>query len=219
MKSQLLFLFVCLGLLGQKGFGAEPSQFFVAFFSYNGNPDKPSLSHTFAVFLKLGSAENAAKEMQSISWMPEGGKVRPLALQKGHCFSFTETLRIAGNRPVASWGPFRIEETLYERATQRIQFLNSGRVDYKMFDWRSRKPAFVGESGGAINCLHAVSDLVGDLDAGEKSWGNSATEKLVRYFKAQGVLLDGGKVYPEILARIKDTTEPGSYTHPDANPR
>jgi len=54
---------------------------------------------------------------------------------------------------VAQWGPFEIQEELFDRAKKQAALLSSGAILYKAVD------PFTRPAGYAINCEHAVCDI------------------------------------------------------------
>ena len=148
-------------------------------------PNNPKYSHTFATFVHAswpGPARGPARlEVFTISWMPENGDIRPLALlpECGRNYELHETLRhVFWNRErVSLWGPYQIDSELYCRAVNQVRLLESGRVRYKAND-------FGYPSDRVANCLHAVSSITGGervrvLRAG---WGESASYVALREF-------------------------------------
>jgi hypothetical protein len=153
---------------------------------WNGDPDVPTASHTFAIFVATRDGE--APSVHTISWLPEDTVVPALSLRKGRNFTADETRAIANGRPIQVHGPYAITRATYERALARIAFLESGGAQYKMIDWKTRAPALENRAGGAVNCIHAVSDVVGPLDTGD-SWGEAATQEVVDFFVQRGAML------------------------------
>jgi hypothetical protein len=168
---------------------ADGTRYTVELDAWNGDPDLPSASHTFAVF--VAERAGAAPEVHTISWLPADATVRALPLQTGHNFTLEETLAIARDRPILRYGPFVLARAAYDRARARITFLESGGVRYKMIDWATRRPSLSNRPGGAINCIHAVSDVVGPLDTGEL-WGDAATRAVVAFFGRTGAIRTSG---------------------------
>lgn len=181
---------------------ASEEKYYVVLFSMNGTPDKPSLSHSFFTFVKL-NAEGTQFSEQTISWLPENGRVRPLARVKGKNFSRAETLALAEGRKLTHFGPFRTTKAFYDLATTRIAFLKPENVEYKMFDWKSRKRAANQQSGGAINCQHAATDMLGFFDSGPKAWGAAATQMVRDFLNEKGVLVDYPNTVPEVLTWLE----------------
>ena len=151
---------VLLLLLG----GAAPAEefYFVAMFGAQRIPNNPNYSHTFATFVRAagdGSCPTAftVEDSFTISWLPANKIVRSHALlpEDGHNFTLPETLDIVlgDEERVSLWGPYRIDERLYNGALRQYTLLQSGEVRYKAFD--SLYP-----TDRVSNCIHAVGSSV-----------------------------------------------------------
>ena len=79
---------------------------------------------------------------------------------------------------VSMWGPFAIEEELYDRALAQKARLESRAIQYKAVDEKFRPEE-------ASNCIHAVSDI--DRDQGllhvGRNWGEPASQLVVNHLK------------------------------------
>jgi len=114
-------------------------------------------AHTFATFVRvhLEGAGPEVVDQATISWLPAAGKVKLFKrAERGRNYTLEESFALVkpGHR-VAQWGPFEIQEELFDRAKKQAAFLSSGGVLYKAVDPFSR-PA-----GVAVNCEHAVCDI------------------------------------------------------------
>ncbi len=160
-------------------------RYFVVFFASQNQRNAPRFSHTFATFFKVDQEESngvqiETSESATISWLPSNGVVRLLQRPvAGRNFTLDETLDWAKRLGLATTarGPFEISKELYERALERKTWLESGRVAYKALDRRFRPEA-------AINCIHAVSDLLPGplLDTGTAR-GEPATAMVANHFR------------------------------------
>ena len=145
-------------------------EFYKVVFGYQDGVNRPEKSHAFATFVEVTRAQDSDEiidfKADTISWLPETKVVSIFSLmpETGHNFTLAETLDIAANQQleVRRWGPVRIDAWLYHRSKERIEALNSGRIGYKAFDSLFRWPATVN-AGGAVNCVHAISDIGGQL--------------------------------------------------------
>src|SRR5262245_32214171 len=104
-----------------------------------GNP--PRFSHTWATFVKSSrkdSEKPTVDESITISWLPEGGVIPPLAAVRGRNFTLPETLDWARqqNARIAAWGPIPIRKELYDLASQRKQVLENGSLAYRLSSGR-----------------------------------------------------------------------------------
>jgi hypothetical protein len=123
-------------------------------------PPRPKYAHTFATFVRATGtgpcAENYSLEVHTISWVPRTLDIRVGALlpECGVNLDLDATLRwaLATDQRVSLWGPYQIDQDLYERALAQISLLESGRVRYKALDFGYR-------TASVSNCIHAVSSL------------------------------------------------------------
>jgi len=162
---------------------AEPH--YMLMFSSQGESLLPQVSHVFAAFVKTtagGEMNDRPVEAQCISWLPETLKVEPLHVtpEAGRNLSLAETIQWAKdmNARITMWGPFRIDQELYDMAIEQVERLNAKSVDYVMLD--------VFRAGRrATNCIHAVCDL----DTTQKTlgtgilYGEPASERILRHFE------------------------------------
>ncbi len=143
--------------------------FFIILLAYQTPLNRPRESHTAAVFVRATAAGEVSEEF-TISWLPArlkddpGGVIQALRPEPGANFTREETLRLGrrGRRDVVRWGPFQVRPEFYASARRRFDFLDSGAVRYTVFDDALRQAAFDGVPGGAVNCIHALSDVTGE---------------------------------------------------------
>jgi hypothetical protein len=114
-------------------------------------------AHSFATFVwvRLAATGPEVVDQATISWLPAAGRVKLFKqAERGRNYSLEESFALVKpGHSVAQWGPFRIQEELFERAKKQAAFLTKGGVLYKAVDPFSR-PA-----GVAVNCEHAISDI------------------------------------------------------------
>ena len=152
--------------------------YYMMLFAYEGAAVRDT--HTFAAFVKTDSdAGKPPVTVHSISWLPTTIDVKLLrAPEVGVNLTLDETLKVAASRNlrIVAWGPYKIEKKLFDRAVGAIEVLKSGTVGYKALDRRYR-------IGGALNCIHAVSDIAEAplLDTGTAS-GSAATALVRNHF-------------------------------------
>jgi hypothetical protein len=183
---------------------AVQTSFYMVVFASEPDSSESRLSHTFATFVKtsrkIGPEEDERLEaVHTISWMPRSLDiviVRPRP-EEGTNLDLPETLRWAeslGAR-VYVWGPYQIEEELYERARRQESILNSGSVLFKAIDERFRP-------GPASNCIHAVSDI--DMDNGilhvGRQWGTGASRAVVEHLRRW--IIAPERTYPSIARKL-----------------
>jgi hypothetical protein len=153
--------------------------YYLAMFGYQDPGNTAPLSHTFATFVHVG----ASVEVQTISWLPANftGKVcvdlfhLSCPAETGHNYTLEETLSFAqaGGEFVGMYGPFEVTQDLWNRANTQAAYLNSGITDYVANDFGFHNASF-RHTGGAINCIHAVSDAL-YFDRTGLNWGLSGS--------------------------------------------
>lgn len=198
MVRRGLWLFGFLQLVLTPQIFAETAEsYFVIVYGYQDSFHVADNSHTFATFVhttqSLPNGEVLNFEEKTISWLPLNARVRVLALlpERGRNFGLKETIEIAAHNQffIKRWGPARISEDLYRKATLRYDFLNAGGAEYKANDLLFRRLSARNERGGAVNCIHAVLDIVGivrtflhfGFDASRDVYKNLAGSNPVRF--------------------------------------
>ncbi len=135
--------------------------YYLTMFGSQTTPNNPNYSHTFAAFVHAsgdGACPTAyvVQDCFTISWLPTSLKVRTRALlpECGHNFTLHETLDyvLSEGEHVSMWGPYRIDQELYDGAVRQRGVLESGEVRYKAID--SGYP-----TDRASNCIHAVGSV------------------------------------------------------------
>lgn len=165
-------------------FGASTAQagqaFFVVMLAFQTVPSNPRDTHSFASYVRVswdgyGPMEGPLSfDVKTISWLPETTVLRPLNLlgEPGHNFSLDETIHIAEGHcaRVSLWGPYEIQEELFNRASERVAELESGQVLYLMLDTGHR-------TSQACNCIHGISsiDRRMRLRIASPAWGEDAS--------------------------------------------
>jgi len=180
------------------------SAYYMIVFASQSESNEPRSSHTFATFVKARGKHESEEdfrieEAHTISWMPSTLDVVILRLrpEAGANLDLQATLRWADSvgARVYAWGPYQIQEELYERALAQEARLNSGAVQYKAVDDRFRP-------GPASNCIHAVSDIAGDdglLHVG-RQWGQAASGVVVEHFRRW--LIDPERSHPWVKRQL-----------------
>jgi len=139
--------------------------------------NNPRHTHSFATFIHTRA--DGPTEYFTISWLPVDGNIRPSALfpEPGRNWGLEQSLQwCQENRmEAASWGPYQIQQDLWNRAAAQKQWLESGNVSYKAMDGGST-------DGTVSNCIHAVSYMA--REPGQKipyvfvmpaNWGESGS--------------------------------------------
>ncbi len=131
-------------------------KFYAVIFGVQDGPNRFREAHSFATFVRARRQPVRILDQATISWLPASGVVdlrNPP--ERGANHSLKKSLEIVTSaQTIAQWGPFEINEDLFQRGKRQAQFLDKGGTLYKAVDVRSR-PA-----GVAVNCEHAISDIV-----------------------------------------------------------
>lgn len=146
--------------------------YFMVLWGFQGALNLPASAHSFASFYSPDDIERSTPDPLTLSWLPATGIVRNFLSEPGKNFSLSETLRIAHQRRarVAAYGPYEIKPELYRKASQRIDYLKSGALAFRMVNGSCR----------ACNCIAALSEIGGHLRTGLKH-GFSATEAIAEH--------------------------------------
>jgi hypothetical protein len=168
MPRSLLHPMIFIGSLAIALISPRPAlaqeKYYVLIFAAQGEPAPPRRAHTFAAFVKAsdvggdagGDVTQADLEIQTISWLPATMNIVPrLRPERGRNFELASTLAWSRRQRfrVSVWGPFEINQQLYDHARQKIQRLDSGAFSYRMIDTSQRNVS-------TSNCIHAVADVV-----------------------------------------------------------
>ena len=182
-------------------------RYFVTLYASQRSNREPQLTHSFALFSRAevdsGSSEEggALHETFTISWMPASGVIRLLAPpETGKNFTLAETLEWASRHGLrtTAWGPFEVSKEVYDRAWEQKNRLESGAVRYKALDRRFR-------GGGAVNCIHAVSDVIpGVLLSTGSAAGEAATALILRHYRPH--LIEPEQVHRWVLHASEGTS-------------
>jgi hypothetical protein len=136
--------------------------YYVLVFGSQQGPGRVRYSHTFATFVRATGRGPCAQSYRldafTISWLPQTGAIRPLALapEAGTNLGLGATLRWAREtgQSVCLWGPYQVERELFDRALDQARLLESGQVCYQLLD--------AGRPTDAVsNCVHAVTSVAG----------------------------------------------------------
>lgn len=154
---------------------AFAAHYYMAVFGYEGVGRIPSTTHSFVTFFQSDDTpqRNIIAE-HTISWMP-----RDLAfsifspVEPGVNLDHRASMQLAASRgyPVVTFGPYEIKQELYDRSVQQFYKLEAaeqtGSIQYKLIDKNTRLGIWNGQWGAAINCVHAISDMIGYIQTGD----------------------------------------------------
>ena len=133
--------------------------YYVTVFGSQRTPNNPDYAHTFAAFVRATAdgpcpTSYTVEDCFCISWLPANLKIRTRSLlpECGHNFGLHDTLHyvLANDEDVSVWGPYRVDQKLYDNARRQVGVLESGEVRFKPVD--SGYP-----TNRVSNCIHAVS--------------------------------------------------------------
>jgi hypothetical protein len=175
-RAMLVLLFFAAA-----GSARAQDYYFVMVFSSERDSPMPKYSHTWATFVKATPVlpQGFVLEAHTISWLPENGVMRVVALlpEPGRNFDLESTLRWALNsgQRLFMWGPYQVDPALYDRARAQKALLESGCVRYKVIDTGRR-------SDRVSNCIHAVAAVADGhrLRATTLQWGEPAGALVTR---------------------------------------
>jgi hypothetical protein len=156
----------------------------------------PQYSHSFAAFVKALDQNrllNFGTEIHTISWMPATLDITVLTTEAepGINLDLPATLELARRfeSSIKTWGAYRIQQELYDRAVAQEARLMRGEIQYKVLDGDLRPHT-------ASNCIHVISDLDttdGLLNTG-LARGNSASQMVVDHLRRW--IVEPDRVHP-----------------------
>jgi hypothetical protein len=199
---------------------AGEGYFLLVFAAQNHRINWAHEAHSFATFVKVcgegDQLENYRIETITISWLPvtETVKVRRLLPETGVNLGLPETLRWASELglDVSMWGPYQIQKSLYDKASEQKAHLESGTVRYKAVD-TAYPTAHVS------NCIHAVSDLginTARLRLGTPAWGDSASYWITRSLRPS--IIDENQTHDWLLGPLGLAGQPITRRDLETNP-
>jgi hypothetical protein len=160
-------------------------RYYLSIYSYDdGVLNLPRNAHTFAGFIAYDHANQTVIERFSISWLPSVGTVSLFGpIERGRNYTVPETFQIAWRRQldILRFGPHEVGVEFFQLARNQWARLEQATIDgsilYKAVDgdlrYRSDYPV--------INCMHAVSGIIGDLEMGRLR-GRSGSSRIDGYF-------------------------------------
>src|SRR5262245_52695306 len=147
----------CLALLLGGSAARGQDNLYAIIFGEQDGRNRFTEAHSFATFVRVRVEDTGPRviDQATISWLPAAGRVKLFKrAERGRNYTLEESFALVkpGHR-LAQWGPFEIQEELFDRAKKQADFLSSGGVLYKAVD------PFTRPAGVAINCEHAVCDI------------------------------------------------------------
>jgi hypothetical protein len=182
---------------------AAGAHFYMMIFSAQRAWNVPKYTHTFATFVMARSRaepeDDDPFESHTISWLAASKKVCLFRLwpEPGANLSLATSLEwaISVQSRISMWGPFRIKPGLFDKALVQKARLESGGVQYKVFDPGYRPHA-------ASSCIHGVCDI--DRERGPLwTWfryGESASRSVAVFFLPW--MIDPGQTHPWVSDRL-----------------
>ncbi len=171
--------------------GGAPFCNFALVFGFDDAAFSAAGSHSFVVYVRVGVPQSGpleqttSFEVETISWLPAAfsGRVCVDALhlrchkEPGQRYDLKTMLAFARGHRLVMWGPLEISEFLYQRAMSQVRFLDSGDALYIANDLGTglHRRAFRRDPGGAINCIHAITDELSFERTG-LNWGARASQ-------------------------------------------
>jgi len=163
----------------------EVHEYYMMIFSAQRALNRPKYTHTFATFVKTkgpdAPSEHHLFESHTISWLAAKKKVCLFRLwpERGANLDLTTSLEwaLSVQARISMWGPFQIRKAFYDKALVQKARLESGTIQYKVFD-PGYRPAV------ASSCIHGLCDI--DRDRGLLwTWlryGESASQHIAIFF-------------------------------------
>jgi hypothetical protein len=181
---------------------SKDNDFYMIIFSAQRAWNLPKYTHTFATFVKTsnqGTSEPWLFETHTISWLAARKKVRLFRFwpEPGANLDLTTSLEwaISVQSRISMWGPYQIRNAFYEKAMVQKARLESGTVQYKVFD-PGYRPAI------ASSCIHGVCDI--DQERGMLwTWlryGESASKHIAVFFLPW--MIDPQQTHPWVSDRL-----------------
>jgi hypothetical protein len=183
--------------------GREVHEYYMMIFSAQRALNRPKYTHTFATFVKTKDqdalSEHHLFESHTISWLAAKKKVCLFRLwpEPGANLDLTTSLEwaLSVQARISMWGPFQIRKAFYDKALIQKARLESGTIQYKVFD-PGYRPAV------ASSCIHGVCDI--DRDRGLLwTWlryGESAGQHIAIFFLPW--MIDPEQTHPWVGDRL-----------------
>ncbi|MBA4189616.1 MAG: hypothetical protein C0467_16650 [Planctomycetaceae bacterium] len=155
---------------------ARADDYYLTLFTAEATPYRPEKTHTFLAITRIPQSAGVV-ETREMSWLPATLKVRGIALlpETGVNLSVADTFAVCArdNMRVSVWGPYQIKAELFNRLSNQITRLETGKIKYKGTDNLYPSPI-------AMNCYHAIWNIsdpmkkfVGPFTSGDATGGKT----------------------------------------------
>lgn len=154
----------------------------------------PAASHTWGTFVAVRNGH--ILEELTISWLPAPRYLRRnnslprIGAVAGKNYTLDETVALYPEHKYIVHGSFETTSELFNRAKNRIAYLNSGEVTYKalILSEKDRDLSVRNLPGAHTECIHAISDIAGKVRTGIDH-GNNATRDVMNHFSEQKFII------------------------------
>lgn len=154
-----VYVTVCFGLvLGSAGRSTCGEEFhYVLIFGSQSSPKLLRYTHTWATFVRaVGEGpdpRNYAIQVHTISWLPRSLEIhvwRPWP-EPGVNLDLYQTLNVVRSHQesITMWGPFLVDEELYDKSVRVLHVLDNGAAQYRAIS--TSTDLLIGD------CIHAVA--------------------------------------------------------------
>lgn len=176
--------------------------YYMMIFSAQRALNRPKYTHTFATFVKATApiaGDRDLLESHTISWLAEKKKVCLFRLwpEPGRNLDLTTSLEwaLSVRARISMWGPYQICPAFYHKALVQKAHLESGVIQYKVWDAGFRPTI-------ASSCIHGVCDI--DQERGLLwTWlrcGESASQHIATFFLRW--MIDPEQTHPWVGDRL-----------------
>ncbi len=139
------------------GVARGDDQYYVMIFGSQSRPKLLQYTHTWATFIRVvgdgGDPSNSTVYAHTISWLPDSLDVRTWSLlpERGVNLDLYGTLDAVyhDKEHVSLWGPFMIQQAVYERSLRVKEILDSGAAEYRAIS--TPRNILISD------CIHAVA--------------------------------------------------------------
>jgi hypothetical protein len=194
----------------------SPDRYYMIIYGTQTVPPWARYSHTWATFVRTTGTPSGemVASVDTVSWLPETKKVRPLALrpEPGKNLTLEETVELVrvNNGRISAWGPYEIDEYRYQRFIARKEELEGGKLLYRAIGGLTRNSPIT-------NCGQSFarsSPIVGSRWQPTPKPGEDGTSHLALRYLRVGALLNNGAEHPWLISAISADYFPVTYRKP-----